>query len=107
MTAKEKADAGMFLSIRELSKVIGISYRPLSRISKQRGFPMLSGKVTLPDFQAWYRQKVEEGETSPRLRSAACRRSGAADKSGVRLRKRDLQLTEQSVQEHQSEPIAK
>jgi len=53
-----KAKRGMFLSLRELSQVTGISINRLCCIAKRQGFPLFEKKITLPDFQIWYRREI-------------------------------------------------
>jgi hypothetical protein len=58
-------DPNKFLSLRQLAKITGMSSHRLGRIAKQPGFPLWEGKVTLPDFQVWYRRKIGLIDSSP------------------------------------------
>jgi hypothetical protein len=53
MTAQQRADRGMFLSIRELAEVTGFGENKLHQLKKQSGFPLFEGKTTLSKFQEW------------------------------------------------------
>ena len=58
MTSKEKADAGMFLSLRELAEVLGFSHPRMCQIAKRPGFPLFEGRVRHPEFLEWYRSTL-------------------------------------------------
>jgi hypothetical protein len=53
LSAHEKAQMGMFLSMRELSAVTGFGENTLNRLKHQQGFPLFQGKTTLARFQCW------------------------------------------------------
>ena len=57
-TPKEKADAGMFLSLRELAEVLGFSHPRMCQIAKRPGFPLFEGRVRHPEFLEWYRSTL-------------------------------------------------
>ena len=84
LTPKEKADQGMFLSLRELAPLIGFSRKVASDISKKPGFPMLAGKVRYQEFLSWYRRQAMETESRPQVDED--RQCQGADMSGVPLR---------------------
>lgn len=68
--AKEKADAGMFLSLRELAEVLGFSHPRMCQIAKRPGFPLFEGKVRHVDFLEWYRStlpSVTQPQPTPNL----------------------------------------
>jgi len=56
--ARRRAEAGLFLSLTELSAATGIGQNRMRRIAKQPGFPLFEKKVRLVDFEHWYRQKI-------------------------------------------------
>jgi len=53
MTARQKADLGMFLSMRELSEVTSYGEKKLNAVKHRSGFPLFENKTTLAKFQEW------------------------------------------------------
>ena len=58
LSPKEKAAAGMFMTLRELAEVTGFPENRMGLISKQPGFPLFERKVRHADFEAWYRTQL-------------------------------------------------
>jgi len=58
LSPEEKAARGMFLCLGELATVTGIGQNRMRAIAKEPGFPMYQKKVTLVDFQSWYRRQI-------------------------------------------------
>lgn len=48
----------MFMSLRELSIVIGFPLNKVCSIAKRPGFPLFEKKVLHADFMAWYRNQL-------------------------------------------------
>lgn len=53
LTARQKADLGMYLSMRELAEVTGFSEHKMNAFKKMDGFPLFEKKATLQDFNPW------------------------------------------------------
>jgi hypothetical protein len=53
LTARQKADQGMFLSMRELSELTGFGENKLNAMKRRSGFPLFENKTTLAKFQEW------------------------------------------------------
>lgn len=56
--AKRIASEGGALTLRQLAVVINYSYHAVRCFSRQAGFPILRGKVTMEDFRHWRRRQV-------------------------------------------------
>ncbi len=55
LNPEQKRDAGMFLSLRELSSLLGFSRDTMCAIAKKPGFPLLAKKIRYQDFLEWHR----------------------------------------------------
>ncbi len=66
LSAWQKAERGMFLSMAELSIVTGFGENKVNEFKKRPGFPWFEGRTTLAKFQEWaFSQVSAVGETSP------------------------------------------
>ena len=46
------------LSLKELGRVTGMSYRLISRMKNEKDFPLVEGKIFYSDFVIWRRKKA-------------------------------------------------
>jgi hypothetical protein len=60
ISPQEKAKQGMYMSLRELAIVTGFNRATLAALAKADDFPFLAGKVTMPDFRRWARQRQKQ-----------------------------------------------
>ncbi len=68
----EKAQKGMFLSMRELAEVTGFGENRMNEFKKRPGFPLFEGRTTLAKFQEWAFSHITSAEdTSPDSPTAA------------------------------------
>lgn len=77
----DKAKTGMFMSLRELAQVVGLTKEKMCEIAKRSGFPLFEGKVRFDSFNRWYEAQlpaVAEASLSPQL-PVAPRPSDSAD----------------------------
>jgi hypothetical protein len=74
LTAKQKADLDMFLSMRELSEVTGFGENKLNELKRRSGFPLFEGKTTLVKFREWaFANATSAAETVPCSHTALSR----------------------------------
>jgi len=59
LSALEKAKAGMFLNLRELSEATGFCYSIIKQWRSQ-GMPLIDGKIMLSDAVAWRKSQPAE-----------------------------------------------
>ena len=64
LSAGEKAKAGMFLNLRELSEATGFCYSIIKKWHAQ-GMPLIDGKITLSDAVSW--RKSQPSKAAPRV----------------------------------------
>lgn len=57
-TAKRIAAEGGALTLKQLAVVVNYSYETVRTLSRQPGFPLLAGKVTLPHYRLWAKRQV-------------------------------------------------
>jgi hypothetical protein len=82
LTAMQKAERGMFLSISELSRLTGFGENKLNAMKHRPGFPLFENKTTLAKFQEWAFSKASPAEdTAPCSQTVLHPLRSAANKS--------------------------
>jgi hypothetical protein len=105
LSPQEKAERGMFLSLRELAPLIGFARKVTSDISKKPGFPILAGKGRYQEFLSWYRRQAMGTESRPQADEG--HQSPGADMSDVPLRSNGSRQVLRSVPARRFSPAGR
>jgi hypothetical protein len=82
LTARQKADRDMFLSMRELSELTGFGENKLNAMKHRPRFPLFENKTTLAKFQEWAFSNASPAEdTAPCSQTVSHPPHSAANRS--------------------------